>query len=172
MKSTEMVGSSTAMPSIRSGTSTEVKVLPISIFSNPDERHDISGLRLLDLHPVQPIEGVEPGDPVPLDIFSFRHQPRLAQREQNDVVAHPHPPPLDPPDGDPADEAGEVEGGDQHLERTLGVTLGLRHVIQNGLEQRRRDWSPACPDRWWRCPPGLTYKGRARRAARGWPRGR
>ena len=36
MKSTEMVGSSTAIPSIRSGTSTEVKVLPISMVSKPE----------------------------------------------------------------------------------------------------------------------------------------
>ena len=35
MKSTEMVGSSTAIPSIRSGTSTAVTVRPISIPSSP-----------------------------------------------------------------------------------------------------------------------------------------
>ena len=138
----------------------------------PGERHDVAGLRLLDLHPVQPIEGVEPGDPVPLDIFSFRDQPGLAQREENDVVAHPDPSPLDAPDRDPADEAREVEGRDQHLERPLRIALGLRHMIQNGLEQRARDWSPASPDRRWRCRPGSTYKGRERRAVRGWPRGR
>ena len=36
MKSTEIVGSSTAMPSIRSSRSVEVNVLPISMVSKPE----------------------------------------------------------------------------------------------------------------------------------------
>ena len=36
MKSTEIVGSSTAMPASRSGRSTEVNVRPISMVSNPE----------------------------------------------------------------------------------------------------------------------------------------
>ena len=36
MKSTEIVGSSTAMPASRSGASTAVKVLPISMVSKPE----------------------------------------------------------------------------------------------------------------------------------------
>ncbi len=36
MKSTEIVGSSTAMPASRSGVSTALKVFPISIVSNPE----------------------------------------------------------------------------------------------------------------------------------------
>ena len=36
MKSTEIVGSSTAMPASRSGRSTAVNVLPISMPSKPD----------------------------------------------------------------------------------------------------------------------------------------
>jgi len=43
----------------------------------------------LDLHPIQSVEGVEPGHPIPLDIFSFRHQTRLAQREETGDAAEP-----------------------------------------------------------------------------------
>ena len=65
-------------------------------------------------------------------------EPRLTQRQQRHLVSHPHPAALDPPDGDAADEAGEVQRGDQHLERLLGIALGLGDVIEDGLEQRRQ----------------------------------
>ena len=36
----------------------------------------------------------------------------------------------------PAEEAREVERRDQHLERALGIALGRRDVVEDGLEQR------------------------------------
>ena len=53
-----------------------------------------------------------------------------------DLVAHAHPAALDPSDGDAAEEAREVERRDQHLERALGIPLGRRDVVEDGLEQR------------------------------------
>ena len=62
--------------------------------------------------------------------------PGLAQRQQGHLVAHPHPAALDPADRDAAEEAREVERRDQHLERALGIALGRRHVVEDGLEER------------------------------------
>ena len=83
----------------------------------------------------EPVEGVELGDPVPLEPL-VGHGAGLAQRQQRHLIAHPHPAPLDPPDRDAAQEAREVERGDQHLERPLGVALGRGDVVEDGLEQR------------------------------------
>ena len=67
---------------------------------------------------------------------SSRHQPGLAERQERHLVAHAHAAPLDPPDRDAAEEGREVERGDQHLERALGIARGRRHVVEDRLEQR------------------------------------
>jgi hypothetical protein len=99
------------------------------------ERHDVAGAGDVHFDPVEPVEGVERGDPVPLEGL-LGDEARLTQRQQGDLVAHPHAAPLDPSDGDAAEEAREVEGRDQHLERPLGIALRCRDVVQDGLEQR------------------------------------
>ena len=99
------------------------------------KRHDVAGAGHVHLDPVEPVEGVQCGDPIPLERL-LAHQSRLAQRQQRHLVAHPHAAPLDPADRDAAEEAGEVERGDQHLKRPLGVPFGCRDVVQDGLKQR------------------------------------
>ena len=100
------------------------------------ERHDVARGGLVDLDPVESVERVEPGHLVALEAL-FSDETGLAQRQQRDLVADPHPSPLDPTDGDAPEEAREVERRDQHLERTGGIALGRRNVIEDGLEERR-----------------------------------
>ena len=63
MKSTEIVGSSTAMPSRRSGCSTSVTVSPISTPSSPASDDDLAGLRLLHLDAIESLEREQLRDP-------------------------------------------------------------------------------------------------------------
>ena len=58
-KSTEIVGSSTAMPSSRSGCSTSVTVSPISTPSSPASATISPAARLLDLDAVEPLVAVQ-----------------------------------------------------------------------------------------------------------------
>ena len=136
MKSTEMVGSSTAMPASRSGRSTEVKVLPISMVSNPDSATMSPAAASSTSTRLQPVEGVEPGHPVALEGLLARPAPaapsgssatwsptRTLPRSMRPIAIRPR-------------KLEMVQRGDQHLERPVGIALGLRHVVQDGLEQR------------------------------------
>ena len=75
--------------------------------------------------------------PLALAVFERHHLPIAQARSKSwEELSTPDAAPLDPADGDPADEAGEVESGNQHLERALGIALRLGDVIKNGLKQR------------------------------------
>ncbi len=171
MKSTEIVGSSTAMPwqALRRVDGRE----GLADFDGlePGQRHDVARARFLHLDPMQAVEREQLGDAAILGRL-VGHHALFAHRQERHLVAHPHAATLDPPDGDAAEEGREVEGGDQHLERPLRITArcAARGPARPGTAASGRypdDRARESP-----CRLGSRYTGTAHRAARAWPRGR
>ena len=89
---------------------------------------DVAGARLVQLDPLEPVEGKD---------LQYPTAPLATVRVGDDhlgVAAKPAAP--DAGDADDADVAGVVERADLHLQWSFQVNLGRRHEIDDGLEQR------------------------------------
>src|SRR5258708_1026624 len=163
--STEMVGSSTAMPATRSGGSPAPPLFPISPPTRPP--HHPTGCtpapppfappaprepppppnpprrRLLQLGALQTLEA-EQLHHARLVERPVEHGPRLADRQQRHRLAYLDRPPLDPPDPDAAEIGGEIERRDQHLERPGRTRGGGRRAPHNCRRNRHGPAYPRC----------------------------
>ena len=161
MKSTEMVGSSTAIPSSRSGTS--------AVGDRPADLDRPRARPAPRSRPPGP-PGSRPG-PVPRSVNSLVIRLRSTPGSPSGTIpgvpsgssATASPtrivPALDPPDGHPAQVRRVVEGRDQHLERPLAVATRRGDVTRGWSRTAAPGRSRASPGRRSRCRHGSTCTG-------------
>ena len=103
--------------------------------ANAIDQHDFTRTGFLGLHPIQALKCQYLVDPA-LDGFAIG-------AFHNDHVHHGADRALaDATDADTADEGGKVKRGNLQLQRRIWVTLLVRHMLKNGVEQRRHVGAP------------------------------
>src|SRR5213078_1892222 len=134
LQSTEIVGSSTAMPASRSRWSGAVIVFPISTPASP------ASATISPAAASSSSTRSRPSNPNSLTTraCSYAPSPRGPGGPSGSTatVSPTHPAPLDPPDRDPPQIRRIVQGRDEHLQRPAHVRLGRRDRAEDGLEQR------------------------------------
>ncbi len=121
----------------------------------PGQGHDISRERLFYLDAIEAVERVQLRYFRNLGLSRVVHDAHGAEVEQRNTLTDANRATLDAPDRDAPDVGGVVQGGHQHLERTLTIDFRCREMRDDRLEERCQVATPGV--RIFRGPPVASH---------------
>ena len=128
------------------------------------EADDVAGGRLVDVDPLEPLEGEELGD--------LRLLKRAVELAHGHRVADPHASLEHASDRDPPEVVVRIEVGDENLQRPFRIAARRRHVIDDRVEQRPEIPARLLQRQRSRCQPWRSCRAPGSRAAPRWRRDR